>query len=293
MITMITREIAKIKLPKRLPESHKGTYGKVAVVCGSEEMPGAARMVIRAAYKAGAGLVRAYAGESFAPYLKNDIPEAIVKIVSESVFNSFPEKLFEEIGKDLEEYNVVVFGCGVGQNQELEKVLEDLVVNNRTNLILDADGLNLLAKNLDILKQNTGRIIITPHPMEMSRLTGISVADILQDKKKIVLDFAREHEVLVLLKGRETVIADEFERVFINNTGNSSLAKAGTGDVLTGFIAGFLAQNNQPLESMITAAYLHGKAGEIASKSLTEYSVRASDVIDNLPNAIKELKGDV
>ena len=293
MVTRITREIVNVKLPKRVADSHKGTYGKAAVICGSEEMPGAARMVIRAAYQAGAGLVRAYAGQSFAPYLKNDIPESIVEIVSESVFNSFPEKLFEEIGKDIEEYNVVVFGCGVGQNQELEKVLEDLVVNNRTDLILDADGLNLLAKNPDLLKKNMGRIIITPHPMEMSRLNGIPVEDILKDKKKVAADFAREYGVYVLLKGGETIIADEFGRMFINNTGNSSLAKAGTGDVLTGFIAGFLAQNRDPLDAMIIAAYLHGRAGELAGRDLTEYSVRASDVIDYLPTAIKEVKGDV
>lgn len=289
MITLIEGKFVKNLMPTRSLDSHKGTYGKAAIICGSEEMPGASRLTSRGAYAAGAGLVISYAGESFAPYLKNDIPEVIVKTIKESLFKTFSQDLYTEIEKELLEYNAVAFGCGVGQNIDLIKTISDLVVHNKSILIIDGDGMNLLKENIKILKRNKGDIILTPHPREFSRMTGFSVDYILKNKEKTVSEFSKEYNVYLLLKGNTTIMSNPEGKLYRNKTGNSSLSKAGTGDVLTGFITGFVAQGVKPLDSMIISAYLHGKCGELASEDLTEYSVMASDLIDYLPKAIKSL----
>ncbi len=292
MNILINKSLVKSLIPDRFLDSHKGSYGKTAIICGSEEMPGASRLVSRGAYIVGAGLVRSYAGESFAPYLKNDIPEVIVRTVQDSLFKTFSENLYAEIGKELQEYDVVAFGCGVGQNIELEKTISDLIINNKKTLIIDGDGINLLKNNLGILQRNKGKIILTPHPKELSRITGLSIEYILSNKEKVVNDFSMENNVFLLLKGNTTMIATPEGKIYLNNTGNSSLSKAGTGDVLTGFIAGFIAQGSNPLNALIISAYLHGKCGELATKKLTEYSVMASDLINYLPLVLKALQGD-
>lgn len=289
--TIVNKILVKSLMPERFLESHKGVYGKVAIICGSEEMPGASRLASSAAYKAGAGLVKSFAGESFAPYLKNDIPEVIVRTIRESVFKTFPEDLLEEIAKELQEYDVTLFGCGVGLNLELEKAVQDLVINNNKILIIDGDGTNLLAKNIDILHKNKGKIILTPHPKEFARLTGFSMDYILNNKEKVAKEFSIKNNVFLLLKGNTTVISNPQGEVYINKTGNSALSKAGTGDVLSGFIAGFIAQGGDALNAMVISAYLHGKSGELASETFTEYCVMASDLINYLPEAIKSLQG--
>ena len=292
MNILINKSLVKSLIPERFIDSHKGSYGKAAIICGSEEMPGASRLVSKGAYIVGAGLVRSYAGESFAPYLKNDIPEVIVRTVKEGFFKTFSENLYAEVGKEIQEYDVVAFGCGVGRNIELEKTVSDLIINNRKILIIDGDGISLLKNNLGILQRNKGKIILTPHPKELSRITGLSIEYILNNKEKVVNDFSIEHNVFLLLKGNTTMIASPEGKVYLNNTGNSSLSKAGTGDVLTGFIAGFIAQGSNPLNALIISAYLHGKCGELASETLSEYSVMASDLIDYLPKLLNALQGD-
>lgn len=288
---LVERKLINKILPQRIENSHKGSYGKVAVICGSEEMPGASRLVSRGAYIAGAGLVRSYAGKSFAPYLKNDIPEVIVKTIHESLFNTFPEDLYKEIGKEIEDHDVTVFGCGVGKNIDLENTVVDLVANNKKILIIDGDGINLLKDNKKVFAKNQGDIILTPHPKEFSRLTGVSIEEIVENKEKLAAEFSVEHRVFLLLKGKNTIITSPKGDVYLDVQGNSALSKGGTGDVLSGFIAGFAAQGTGALQSMLISAYLHGKCGELASKDLTEYSVMASDLITYLPRAIISLQG--
>lgn len=292
LIKLINNKLLKGLMPKRPQDSHKGVYGKVSVICGSRDMPGASRLVSRGAYIVGAGLVYSYAGESFASYLKNDIPEVIVKTVKESLFKTFPEDLYLEIGKEIQESDVVAFGCGVGQNTDLKKTINDLIINNKKVLVIDGDGINLLQNNLDLLKNQKGAIILTPHPKEFSRITGLSVEEILKNREEIVQEFSKRYSVYLLLKGSSTIISNPAGELYLNTTGNSALSKGGTGDVLTGFIAGFVAQGLTPLTSMLVSAYLHGKSGGIASKELTEYSVMATDLIYYLPKAIKSLQGD-
>lgn len=284
---IISKEMVRQYLPQRISTSHKGTYGRVGVICGSEEMPGAARLVIRAAYKTGAGLVCAFAGRSFAPYLKNDIPEAIIKIVSETPQGTFTSELTRENSADIDLCNTIVFGCGIGQNSELQQLAGELLLLQNKRMIIDADALNLLQGRGLILSQlRHCDVVITPHIKEMARLTGKDVSYILDHAEKTALDFAVNNQVVVVLKYHQTVVASPGGDIFINQTGNSALSKAGTGDVLSGMIAGFAAQNHDLWASSICAVYLHGLAAGFASGRMTEYAVSASDVIDHIPDAI-------
>lgn len=293
LAVITNKEMLQKMLPRRFSESNKGSYGRVAVLCGSEKMPGASRLVSRAAYAAGAGLVISFGGESFSGFLKNDIPEVIVKTVQENLFKTFSGDLYQEIEKELLQADVTAFGCGIGQNEDLEKVLQDLILNNKKTLIIDGDGINILKNNKELLiKDRSGEIILTPHPKEMSRLTGLSLEYILKNPEKTALNFAKEYNVYLLLKGHQTLIATPLGEAYANNTGNSALSKAGTGDVLTGLIAGFISQGASSLDSLLLSAWLHGKSGEIASRSLTQYCVMASDIISCLPQGIKILQGD-
>jgi len=199
------------------------------------------------------------------------------------------EHLYAEIKNEIDDKDIIVFGCGVGQNVDLENAVKDLVINNCNILLIDGDGINLLKNNPEILLENKGDIILTPHPKEFSRITGYSVEYILNNKEKIVVEFATKYNVHLLLKGKETIISDPKGNIWFNNSGNSSLSKGGTGDVLSGLIAGFAAQGASPIESMIIGAYLHGKTGEMASEELTQYCVMASDLIKYLPKTIKNL----
>lgn len=292
MAREIDSKLVKKIIPKRFAESHKGSYGTVLVLCGSKEMPGASRLVSRGAYAAGGGLVKSFAGENFASFLKTDIPEVIVKVVNESLFDTFSKDLYFDIESEIGEKDIIVFGCGVGQNLDLEEAAGDLVLKNKNTLIIDGDGINLLKNNPELLLENKGEIILTPHPKEFSRISGYSVEYILNNKEKTVAEFAKKYNVYLLLKGNGTIISDPQGNLWINKTGNSSLSKGGTGDVLSGIIAGFAAQGATPVESMIIGAYLHGMAGEIASEELTEYCVMATDLIKYLPQGIKKIQGD-
>ena len=152
--------------------------------------------------------------------------------------------------------------------------------------------INLLKNNPELLLENKGEIILTPHPKEFSRIFGYSVEYILNNKEKTVAEFAKKYNVYLLLKGNGTIISDPQGNLWINKTGNSALSKGGAGDVLSGIIAGFAAQKATPVESMIIGAYLHGMAGEIASEELTEYCVMATNLIKYLPQGIKKIQGD-
>ncbi len=286
MKQQITREIVLQHLPKRVSDGHKGIFGRLGVICGSLDMSGAARLVNRAAYRSGAGLVFAFAGKSFASYLKNDMPEVIVKTVKESREGFFDKQFYQENKSDLENCGTLVFGCGIGQHPELAVVLEDLLLSYKNNILIDADGLNLLSQNLSLLKRKKANVIITPHIKEMSRLTGLSVGDILANKEKTASAFAVQHNITVVLKSYQTIIADPGGQVYVNKTGNSALSKAGTGDVLSGMIAGFLVQSDQLLGAALCGVYLHGLAAELASAEMSEYAVMATDVADYLSKSI-------
>lgn len=271
------------RMPKRPAESHKGTFGKVLCVCGSDGMCGAAYFASKACYRMGAGLVRILTTTKNQPILQALIPEAIV-----TAYDLTRPYIAQEA---IAWADVLVVGCGMGISAESRGLLSDLLrARGEKPTVLDADALNLLSRNPSLMKHTKGAIV-TPHVGEMSRLTSLSCEEISQNAVKIAHDFASKHELICVLKSHRTVVSDTSELVYRNTSGNSGMATGGSGDVLAGIIGGILAQSrNSNLTAMDAAClgvYLHGLCGDAAAEKLTEYSVMASDLLDAIPTIFR------
>ena len=266
-------------LPKRKERSSKGDFGKVLCVCGSVGMAGAAYLCAKSAYRTGAGLVEIFTPEENRTVLQASLPEAII-----TAYNS--ENAAELLLSSLEKADCVAAGCGLSVTPLSRKILSTLLHNIDTKvkpLILDADALNLISKNPSFLKYIKGAII-TPHALEFSRLTGNSVKDVLDRPDALAHEYAQKHSLICVLKDHNTVVSDGSDRLYINNTGNSGMATAGSGDVLCGILAGLVAQARAAsLDITSLGVYIHGLCGDISARRLSEYSLMASDLIDALP----------
>ena len=264
------------KMPIRAQESNKGTFGRILNVAGSDNYIGAAYLSTYSALKIGAGYVA----------LATDVN--VIKSVSQML----PEAVYMEVPyayRHLNDFSVVLIGCGIGKSFASKnnfKYLMNFYKNKETPVIIDADGLNILSEMQNLpIPNNT---IITPHPMEAARLLVKDIDEILSDTEGSAMELSEKYNCITVLKTHRTVICDR-HNLHINQHGNSALAKAGTGDVLAGIIAGLLAQKCSPFEAAKLGVYIHSRAGEIASEDLTEYSVMASDIPKYLPKVIKEL----
>lgn len=273
------------KLPARPPLSHKGSFGRVCVLAGSRDMPGAAVLCCEAAYRIGAGLVEACAVKEVIRAIQLQVPEAITSLLPEKNGRLYAKSVAAS-EPSLSAARVVLLGPGLGQGAAVRAFVSATLTHARCPVVLDADGLNAVSEDISLLKNRTAPCAMTPHPGEMSRLTGRPVSDITANPIEIAAAFAREHQVITLLKGARTVIAAPDGRIFINTTGNASMAKAGSGDALAGMIAGLAAQGTDLLTACVLGAYLHGKAGELAAKTLSLYGVTASDLIKALPRVL-------
>ena len=272
-------------MPKRHAESNKGSYGRVLCVCGSVGMAGAAYLCASAALRTGAGLVEVLTPEENRIIIQTLLPEAIVSVYDKD------SPSIEQIDACIARANAVVCGCGLGVGSASRALLGRVLRKVQVPTVLDADALNIISKNPTLLKYAANKII-TPHPMEMSRLCAQDVSDINADRESVCSDFAESHSLICVLKGHRTVVSDG-KSVFINTSGNSGMATAGSGDVLAGIIGGILAQNTEGKLDMLQAAslgvYVHGLCGDAAAQKLGEYSVIASDIVANLPDVLKEI----
>lgn len=282
-IQLITEDDITGILPQRRPDTHKGTYGKAFIIAGSPGMTGAAILASKAALRCGGGIVKVAVPQAQMDILENKSIEAISVSLEDLQGNK------KEFIERLQTEDTVAIGPGCGQSDAFFDTLGTVINNTTVPIVIDADGLNVLAKNLNILKNSKAPCIITPHPGEMARLTGLSIEVINKERIKVTKDFSEKWGVITLLKGAATVIADPEGNVYINTTGNPGMATAGSGDVLTGMITGFLAQGISPIKATIIAAYLHGKAGDRGSVKLGQYSLMAGDIIKEIPCLIKEV----
>ena len=285
-ITNLTKDYIKPLLPERPKDGNKGTFGSVLNIAGSLELPGAAVLSSLAALRAGAGKVWLASTSSVIQITAAQAPDITYIDLGENNLGTLPKDAWKFIEDD---YDAVSIGCGLGVDADTTNFLNNFLKNyleSQTPVIVDADAINILAvQKRPALPLNS---IITPHPLELSRLTDIEVEEIQKDRVKATWEAAKHFDCIVLLKGQESVIAVPNGEIYVNTTGNSALAKAGTGDVLTGMIAGFCAQGVNLEKSAALSVYLHGLAGEIAAKSLTEYGVLASNLLNYVPQAIKE-----
>lgn len=258
---------------KRLPDSNKGNYGHALIIAGSKSKMGAAIIAAKACLRAGAGLVTV------------NIP----KEERAAVFNSFPEVMleFREEEKKWSHYNSFAIGPGIGTDKSAENLLKLLISNGIFPIVFDADALNILAKNQDWFSKIPSKCIVTPHQKEFDRLFGNHNSE--SERRQTATIKAKELQLIIVLKGYKTFITDG-EQSFENTTGNSGLAKGGSGDALTGIITAFLAQGYEPLNAAILGVYLHGLAADITLESQSEESMLITDVIENLGNAFKKIQ---
>ena len=275
MAKLIDNKLVFGKLPKRPEDSNKGTFGKILNIAGSKSFIGAAFLSSISALKIGAGYVSLACPSEIVPIIAPMAPELTYLHLKSDSNGIISDDNFID---NLYTYNVISMGCGIAISEDIKKFIFYILNNlNKTQkVVIDADGINILSNHKgEISLKNT---VITPHPRELSRLLNVSIEEILDNREK----YAR----ITVLKGHKSIVTNG-EKIFINQSGSSALAKAGTGDVLTGIIAGLLAQKLSPLDAAIIGTYIHGLAGDIAAADLTKYSVLATDIIDYLPFAIK------
>ncbi|HXF26479.1 MAG TPA: NAD(P)H-hydrate dehydratase [Bryobacteraceae bacterium] len=275
-------------LQPRPKESNKGKYGHVLAIAGARGKTGAAAMTGLAALRAGAGLVTVASAESAINAIAAHAPEIMTEPLPETQAGSISTRALdvERLEPILKGKNVVALGPGLSTHAETVRVVEQVVKHVELPMVIDADALNALAgKEIP----TPAARVLTPHPGEMGRLIGKSVADVQSDRVGVARDFAKERRVTLVLKGNRTVIAFPDGRVFINPTGSPALSTGGTGDVLTGLIAGLIAQSPEDADAAVLAAvYLHGRAGELGAAELGERCLIATDLFRYLPEAIHE-----
>lgn len=281
-------EEMKRLIPVRKKDAHKGDCGRVFVVAGSAGMTGAAVLAARGALRSGAGLVTVGTVESERRVVACGSVEAMTVGLSEKdgmlSFDAI-EKLVEYAGKA----DCVVFGPGLGRCEDVFFLLKKLLSEYEGKLVLDADGLFALSRDCDILRNRRCKVVVTPHPGEMSFLSGQSVCEIQKNRSAVATAFAERYGVTVLLKGEKTVVSDGTASggLYINSTGNCAMATGGMGDVLSGVIGAFLAQGMTPFDAAVLGAYIHGKAGDIGLKKFGVHGLLAGDVAELVPEAIR------
>jgi ADP-dependent NAD(P)H-hydrate dehydratase / NAD(P)H-hydrate epimerase len=288
MPKLITEDLVVKSIPKRPATGHKGTFGHVLVLGGSRPYVGAPIYSAKAALHSGAGLVTLAVPESLYPMAAAQCSEALLLPLPEEN-GHFAARGIHELAPVLEQFDCVAIGPGMGRFPKGEEWLKSLLhVLTGQPIIVDADGLYLLRNNLDQVRNYQGPIIFTPHPGEMARLAGKSVQEVEADRLEMATTFAKANKIFLLLKGHRTVIAAPTGEVYINPYGHDALGKGGSGDVLTGLIASFLAQGASPNAAAISASYLHARAGEEKAKSLSNYGVMPLDIIDGVKEILRE-----
>ena len=277
------KDIYRKMLPDRPEDSNKGTYGRLLVIAGSKGMAGAAYLNAHAAYMTGAGLVRIYTSSDNRDILQTLLPEAII--------TTYEEYNKEELLSLLTWGDSVCIGSGLGMSRLSEKILKTVIEYVKVPCLIDADGLNLLAENKNYLNQMAERrFVITPHMKEMSRLTGISVEELKADRIQILKDFISRYRITCVLKDSRTLIASEEKGIRMNLTGNSAMAKAGSGDVLAGVISGWMVQGKEAEDAAELGTYIHGLSGDLAKFEKGVYSVMARDLIEYISKALMKLE---
>jgi NAD(P)H-hydrate epimerase len=282
----LTRCEAALLLPKRQPDAHKGQCGKVVVIAGSLGMTGAALLCSKSALSMGAGLCYLGISESLVEIIGAGFLEVVTKPLPETKKRSLSVSAYNGIMEMVKKADVIVIGPGIGRDTETRKLINSLIKGVNIPIVLDADGIYAI-EDISILKDK--KILLTPHQAELSRLLGKSIEDIEQDRVGIAERLSSDYNISVLLKGARTIIVSEGQ-TYINLTGCSGMAKAGSGDVLSGMIASLIGQGLSVKDAAVLGAYLHGLAGEEACKEKTEYSLLASDIIYHIPKVIKQVK---
>ena len=276
----LTGSFVKSKLKIRSKFSHKGTFGHALLISGIYGRMGAAVLASRACLRTGTGLITAHVPRKGYDILQNSVPEAMISLdESDNIFTGIP---------DLDQYSAVGIGPAIGLKDSTQKAFRELLKTINVPLVIDADGINILGENKELLKQLPKNTILTPHPKEFERIAGKTSNGFKQIQRLVELSV--KYQIFIVLKGAHTTIALPDGSCYFNTTGNPGMATAGSGDVLTGIILSLLGQGYNPGDAAVTGVYLHGLAGDSAAVETGEESLIANDIIDYLGTAFNELK---
>lgn len=281
------KNLVKRAVFNRPDDANKGSCGSLLSICGCYGMAGAAIMAGKSALRCGIGLLKMALPESIYPIAAQSILESVYFPLSETSEGKISADNIDFLLEQAEKSSTVLIGCGLSVCSDTKRLVTAFIQNCKKPMVLDADALNCICDNPEILKSAKVPIVITPHPGEMSRLTSMSVQEVNQSRTETALAFAEKYGVVCVLKGAGTVIADKDGRVLLNTTGNSGMATGGSGDVLAGMASAFLAQGACPFDASAAAVYLHGLAGDIARDRLGKISMLPTDLIDCISSAFQ------
>lgn len=284
------RDIAPLIGP-RVAGSNKGDYGHVLVVGGSLGKAGAAAMAGMAALRAGAGLSTAATPKSVLATVAGFHPELMAEPLPETDVGTISARAQARIEELAKGKSVLAIGPGISRNPQSAELVRALVTELELPIVLDADGLNAFEGRVDELNGRGRTLVITPHPGEMARLAGCSIADVQKDRLGVARKFARQHELIVVLKGHLTLVVGQDGEAWVNATGNPGMATGGTGDILTGMVAGMIAQHSkQSFVAVLAAVHLHGLSGDVMREKVGEHSLVATDLLQGLPEAFRSVR---
>ena len=276
---------------KRKQDAHKGDFGHVFILAGSKGLTGAAYLCAKGALLSGAGLVTLGIAQSQYVIVSRKLTEAMTMPLPETRQGSLSLKAFSQIKKFSKDKDVLAIGPGLSRNKFTQKLVRKIISSIDIPMVIDADALNALEDNLDILKKRKALTIITPHPGEMGRILGRKTSYIQKNRRILAKQIAGMYNIVTVLKGHRTLVAEPRGKVFTNSTGNPGMAKGGSGDVLTGITAAFLGQSGNAYEAAKLAVYVHGLAADLAVKRTGQLSLLATDILNELPIVLKKLSG--
>ena len=269
--------------------ANKSDFGRALFVCGSYGMAGAAVLGALACVKSGVGICSVATDERIYPIVTTSVPEAVCLPISREF--TVDEKY--ALKSEMKKADVIVLGCGLGTDDFATSLVYCVAEHARVPVIVDADALNIIAKDKPNLSLFKCDVIITPHPGEFSRLTGKTIPQIQSDRVAHTTDFAKKHGVITLLKGKDTVISNTSGAYFINETGNSGMATGGSGDMLCGIIAAFVAQGMTALDATRVGAYIHGLSGDLSAQKYSKMSTSATTMISCLPEIFLQIENNL
>lgn len=273
----------------RPDDANKGTLGSLLCICGSYGMAGAAIMAGKAALRCGIGLLKTAVPKSIYPICSSNILESVYFPLEETKSGAISDKNTDFLLSECEKSSAVLIGCGLSVCEDTRAVVKAVITNCTKPLVIDADALNCICNEPEILKSLKAPAIITPHPGEMARLINSTPREVNSDRENTAINFAKRYGVITVLKGAGTIIASPDGKAYINHTGNSGMATGGSGDVLAGIIGSMLAQGANPFKTAAAGVFLHGTAGDIAAEKLGRISMLPTDMTELLPDAFQRL----
>lgn len=288
-VNTITKSQVKSLFTKRAKNSHKGSFGRQLNICGSYNMCGAGVICAKASLRTGVGLLKCVFPKSIYGVMTSHLTQPLFRPLCENESKTLSIGSLTDIFEELKWADSIALGCGIGNNDDTQVIVNQIIKTSDVPVVLDADGINAIVGFIDIIKDKKAPLVITPHPAEMARLSGLTTAEVQSDRINTAKKFAKEYDCVVVLKGANTVVTDG-KAVYVNTIGNAGMAMGGTGDMLTGMIASFIAQGIAPLESALAGVYIHALCGDITANELSQRGMIVDDMISLLGALMSEFE---